>query len=692
MVNTAGGKKPAAEETGIDPESSGSLQIPQATGFLQNTLIHVLLIVVLGSLAYSNTFSIPFQFDDQSQIFENPLIYDFEHFLSDFRGYDYAPRRFIGYLTFALNYNVGGTDVTGYHIVNLVIHLMNALMVYFMVKLTFRTPYFSNQQSASNDQQSTVKRKKSVVSSKKEETDDVDDRQKSNHTGIAPTHYSRFTIHDSQFIALFSALLFVSHPLQTQAVTYIVQRITSLATFFYLLCLLLYIKGRLLAQQGEYSRQYAVGSREGKKGATAYAIGSRRFPAYCLLPTTYFLLSLFSAVLAMRTKEISLTLPLIIVLYELIFFRASFKMRLLFLLPILLTLIIIPAGLLHSDRPLGEILSDISATTRDQTQISRGDYLMTQMRVITTYIRLIFLPINQNLDYDYPIYHSLLTQSVFLSFVFLLSILGLGVYLLYKAQRAECKEQRTENKKNVSKDDTDPERYALSAMPYAPYYCLIAFGIFWFFITLSVESSIIPIADVIFEHRAYLPSVGAFTAITSSLFLIKDRLKHKFPKIKAAFLPVFFIIIMALSVVTYARNIVWQDEISLWSDTVLKSPGKARGHVNLGFAYLKTGAIDKAVEQVNTALQLDPYSISVEAHNYLAVAYTNKGELDKAIEECTKALAINSTYVPALKNRGMCYADTKQLEAAVADFRRACDMGDREGCMFLNYFMAARNK
>ena len=145
----------------------------------------------------------------------------------------------------------------------------------------------------------------------------------------------------------------------------------------------------------------------------------------------------------MRTKEIAYTLPLVIMLYESIFFTAPLKKKLLFLLPVVLVLIIVPLSVMHSDKPFGEILSDINAKTRVETDMSRWDYLMTEMRVVTTYIRLIFLPINQNLDYDYPIYRSFFDLPVLLSFLFLSTLLGIAVYLLYKSRRgAKGKEQR----------------------------------------------------------------------------------------------------------------------------------------------------------------------------------------------------------------------------------------------------------
>ncbi|MFI5295609.1 MAG: type IV pilus biogenesis/stability protein PilW [Thermodesulfovibrionales bacterium] len=524
-----------AREVLIDRSSSEGSEPLDTRGMLRKRLVHIVLIAAVGFLAYSNTFYSPFQFDDRSQIIDNPVIKDLKNFTSDRRGYDYNPRRFIGYLSLALNYRLGGLDVIGYHIVNLLIHIGNAFLVYLFVLLTFRTP--SMRQSADSSPPAPV------------------------------------------LIALFSALLFVSHPLQTQAVTYVIQRLASLATFFYLLSLVMYIKGRLAIEKQDDT-------------------GGRLFSGPSLL---FYLVSLIATVCAMKTKEMAFTLPLVIVLYEVIFFKSPLKKMLLFLLPIILTLIVVPLSILHSDRPLGEILSDVSEMTKVQTQMSRWEYLVTEMRVIVTYMRLIFLPINQNIDYDYPVYHSLLTPPVFLSFLFLLSIFGLGVYLLLRGMK-----------------NNPPS----SAAHYRP----IGFGILWFFITVSVESSIIPIVDVIFEHRLYLPLVGALTGITTGVLIAAKRLK-----IEKIVIPVLVLITLILSGLTYARNTLWKDEMSLWQDAVEKSPNKGRPHNGLGAAYASNSQLDMAIAEYQTALRLKPDF--VEARFNLAFAYLKKGNADIARRE-----------------------------------------------------------
>ncbi|MGK2943733.1 MAG: hypothetical protein ACSLFC_03195 [Desulfuromonadales bacterium] len=207
---------------------------------------------------------------------------------------------------------------------------------------------------------------------------------------------------------LFAALLFVVHPVQTQAVTYIVQRLTSLTTLFYLLSCVLYVQARLqMAQNSEPGPQ------------------PQPQPQPQPVPLRVIFLfagSVLMAVLAMKTKETAFTLPLSILLYEIYFFRGPWKRRLLCLLPIMATLLIVPMTVLDIDGATSDILTDSGEQLRVGSHLSRWDYLVTQIRVIVTYLRLLVYPIKQNLDYDYPIYTTFFTLPILLSFLLLAAL------------------------------------------------------------------------------------------------------------------------------------------------------------------------------------------------------------------------------------------------------------------------------
>jgi Flp pilus assembly protein TadD len=558
-----------------EPEKKYLEPIRVKTAFLFNPVFHIFLIIVLSLLVYSNTFHVPFQFDDKTNIVENPLVKDLKYFTTpsqllpvklDF-WYEGFKRRLVGHFTFALNYRLHGLDVTGYHVFNLIVHLANALLVYWLVVLTLKIMVFSY------------------------------------HTG--EDRWSHRYAHN--FIALFAALLFVSHPIQTQAVTYIVQRFTSLATLFYVFSLLMYIKARLSESS---TRRYA-----------------------------FFAASIISAILSMKTKEIAFTLPVVITLYEFMFFTGEIKRRVLYLIPVLLTMVVIPLSFIDVNRPIGSMIGEMGESTKVQTTMSRWDYLFTQFRVIVTYIRLLLLPVNQNLDYDYPVYHSFFEPGVMLSFLFLVSIMGLGIYVLYRYRDR------------------------------APHTRLISFGIFWFFITMSVESSIIPIVDVIFEHRVYLPSLGLFIAFVSAVEEMRERIGDRIVFIRRAVIYGMVLVVVSLSATAYARNAVWQGKEKLWEDVVRKSPHKARPHNNLGMLYYNRGRIDEATKEYQTALALKPdYP---EAHNNLGNTHVMQGRIAEAIKEYQTALRLNPDYAEAHYNLGKVYHDQKRIDEAIKEYQAA---------------------
>jgi tetratricopeptide (TPR) repeat protein len=565
---------------GLPPVPTGG--VSGTAVFFGNPAVHCILLLAACLLAYANTFHVPFQYDDVDRMIKRPFVRDVRLFFdpaarkrfadeADFR------RRPVGYLTFALNYSVMQDEkTTGYHVVNLAIHALNALLVYALIVFTFRTPNMEGSSLRSR----------------------------------APT------------VAFFSALLFAVHPVQTEAVTYIVQRLASLATLFYLLSLVMYIKWRL----------------EGREK-------TRRWFFYGV--------SIVSAVLAMKTKEIAFTLPLIITLYEMMFFRGKSGGRFpIGIIPLLLTMLIIPISMVGTvGKPLGEVLSDTGGLFRAHSTLSRWEYLTTEIPVIVTYIRLMLWPVGQSFDHDYPLHHSFFDPAVLVSFLCLLAVAGIGVYCLHRSGAA----------KHGSK---------YSSAPVTPHSLrLVAFGIFWFFITLSVESSIIPIADVISEHRLYLPSVGFILACTSALFYGSDKLRTKREGASKWLIMLLATVSVAFAGLAFARNVVWQSEVSLWEDVIQKGPMKARGYNGLGLAYFDMHRYDRAIAQFEKAISLYPYYGS--AFNNLGNAFYQSGLYDRAIEAETRAIALEPNNPVFYFGRGVSRAARGDYDGAITDYTRA---------------------
>jgi tetratricopeptide (TPR) repeat protein len=614
-------KQSLSPEAGWQANPQADSPASEQAGLFYKPVIHVLIIVVLGLLAYSNTFQSPFQWDEMDFIVGNPIIRNLDYFTDTSRAeglpvYDGLKSRYIGYLTFALNYKLHGFEVLGYHIVNIAIHLINAILVYFLVLLTFHTPFFLPP-----------------------------------HPPLAKGRTkegSLFTIHYSRLFAFAVALLFVAHPLQTEAVTYVFQRFASLVSMFYLLSLVLYIKGRLQSQSAESKAQRG-------KNAMRYALG----------PMLYYSLSLLSAVLAMKTKENAFTLPVIITLYEFLFFSGPIKTRVLRLVPWLLTLPIVPMTIMGAGGTPGEIISQV----RDPASLgyitpTPGDYFFTQFRVIVTYIRLLFLPVGQNIDYHYPLYHSFFNPPVFLSFLFLSAIFGAAVYLLVRSHRAKGVAHGLDH----------------SLLPAQIAMRLIAFGILWFFITLSVESSIIPIPMLINEYRVYLPSVGFFLALITGILLLVQRFPGaSFQKAKM-FAAILAVIVLAFAGSTYARNVLWKDNVSLWEDVVGKSPDSSRGYNNLGIAYYEKGRNDEAIRMYEHAIALNPSYL--DAYMNLGVSYAVTGRLDAAIEKFSAVVATDPKNDEAYLNLGRAYSDLRRPHEAIEYFRGAIAVNPNNSAAF----------
>jgi tetratricopeptide (TPR) repeat protein len=456
--------------------------------------------------------------------------------------------------------------------------------------------------------------------------------------------------------------LFVSHPLQTQAVTYIVQRLASLATFFCLLCTYAYLQMNLASLEGTSSWK----------------------------PRLWYSLSLFAAFLAMKTKEISFPLPVMILFYEYLFFNGKGKTRILRLVPFFLTMTIIPINLIGLGKPIGEMVGDVSQAMKVGTSLSPWDYLFTQFRVMVTYLRLLLLPIHQNLDYDYPVFHSFFHPQVLFSFLILLSVFGISVFSLVRSRR-----------------------------PGSSHLRLIAYGVFWFFAMSSVESSIIPIADVIFEHRMYLPSAGFFIAVSCLTFHAASRLREKWQASEKAAIGLLMAVVVLLSGLTFRRNLVWQTEVGLWEDVIRQSPRKARPDNNLGSIYGREGNHKNAFKEFSQAIEQDPsnavyysnrarslehlndfggairdftkaillgqdskgeYQFVANDYNGRGIAYGQLGNLDQSIADFTMAISLAPDNGKFYFNRGVAYAKRGETGKALMDFGKGCAIGDENSC------------
>jgi Flp pilus assembly protein TadD len=490
-------------------------------------------IVLAGLLAYSSAFPGAFVFDDGFNVARNAQLDRPLDFLPGRPGYAAQPNRAVTFATFAIDRAVAGNDPTFHRAVNLAIHLASALLVLGLVLAAFRTPRLRG-------------------------------------SALSPA---------ASVVGMVAGLLFVTHPIQTQAVSYVVQRLASLATLFYLLSALLYLRWRS-----------DPGTGPGRWRARACHAGA-----------------LLAALLAMRSKEIAFTLPLALLLLEAGLLDGPWKRRLVALAPFVAIAALIPATVLLSPAPAGVSLGDPA-----QGSASRGDYLLTQLTVVTRYLGLVAVPVGQTIDHDVPVRHSLADPAVLGSAAVLLGIAALAGWLVLASS---------------------PRR----ARPLDPAARLAGLGIAWFFLALSVESTLIPIDDVMVEHRVYLPFAGLSISIAVMIALCARRIA---PGRSVALATGTGLLLAAgFGTVTWVRNGVWSSEVALWTDAVAKSPGKARPRNNLGAELYRLGRRAEALPLLQDAVRIDPtYAHGCES---LGLALADAGRLAEAEALFRRAIALD---------------------------------------------------
>jgi len=198
-------------------------------------------------------------------------------------------------------------------------------------------------------------------------------------------------------------------------------------------------------------------------------------------------------------------------------------------------------------------------------------HLLSQIHAVAYAVLLLFSPWNQNFDHDLPVFHSLAEGPPPLDIVLLA---GMVITALATWRRVP----------------------------------LIAFGIAWFFIQL-LPTSVIPRNDLLSERNLYLPAIGLLLAIVALSWHLLQWFRTilwrpVFVRIGSSVLSTALIVVLGLF--TYQRNLLYQDPLLLWSDSVKKSPNKARPHNNLGYAYSLHGDWDHAIDEFRAAARLDP--------------------------------------------------------------------------------------
>ena len=528
-------------------------------------------IIAAGLGAYHNGLQGPFIFDDIQSIPENPTIqrvWGIWDALSPPNDGQAVQRRPMVNLSLAMNYWVGGLEPGGYHIFNLSVHILTGLVLFGIVRRTLALA-------------------------------GIGQRFGSSSTGLS----------------LAIALIWIVHPLQSEAVTYVIQRTELLAGLFYLLCLYCAIRS---AGSGRKVWWYAAAT--------------------------------LSCGLGMGSKEVMISAPLIILVYERIFLSRSFKdvfrRRWLLYIGLAATWGLLAALIPHG----GEGTAVFGRGTMSLA------YALTQFESISTYLRLCFWPSPLILDYGY--FESTSLWRILPYAIFIISLLGATAW----------------------------------ALRYRP---RIGFLGLCFFSILAPSSSFVPLLrQTTAEKRMYLPLAAVVVLVVVCAYSvgkhILGRLVSSNSRRRALGTvlgcALVGIVVVILGSLTLRRNYDYQTEFSIWDDTVGKRPDNYRAYVSRGVAHFKKGRRELAIRDFDWAIKLN--SSYPLAYNNRGFAYDSMGEHERAIRDFDKTIDLNPNFVEAHANRGLAYSRMGEQERAIRNFNRAIELNPRHTLAYNNRAIA----
>jgi tetratricopeptide (TPR) repeat protein len=379
------------------------------------------------------------------------------------------------------------------------------------------------------------------------------------------------------------------HPLQTQSVTYIVQRMESLMGLFYLLSLYCFVR--------------SLDSRHG-------------WP--------WQIVSAISCILGMATKEVAVTAPLVILWYDRALVASSWRQLLRMRGRFYLALgtiwgfaLVLALKHLPSCAP-GALVVD---------RLSPLHYALSQPGVILHYLRLCFWPAGQCLDYAWRV--PLTATAIIPHFV---AVAVLAISCLWCVFRKP------------------------------------AWGFLggWFFLILAPTSSILPIRDLAFEHRMYLPLAAVVTgAVMGSYRVLRWmalRLRLRAARRKMLLWTPAALAVIALGFATNRRNEVYHSGLAIWNDVVQKAPHNPRAHYNLASALSRQGRFDEATRHYQAAVRIHPcYAM---ARNNLGVLLAKVGDYPGAIRHYRTTLLIQPDLAKARMNLAEALAHQQCFEEA----------------------------
>jgi tetratricopeptide (TPR) repeat protein len=449
-------------------------------------------------------------------------------------------------LSLAVNYAFGGNSPWGYHAINLVIHILAGLTLFGIVRRTFERPVLRERFGAS-----------------------------------------------SLPLALAVAILWTVHPLQTEVVTYAVQRAESLMGLFYLLTLYCFIRG----------------TEPGRAGL-------------------WFICSLVACALGMATKEVMVSAPLMVLLYDRTFIAGSFaeawRRRGRWY-----------AGLACTWAVLGYLLAQThgrGGTAGFGSIVLWPQYALTQCWAIGHYLWLTVWPYGLVLDYGIFVFRDpseILPQLLLLVALLAATVVG----LVYR-----------------------PRLGFLGA---------------WFFMILAPSSSVVPVASqTIAEHRMYLPLAAVIVLLTVGAFLLGRKfLGTRLGTRRISEWGIGGGLAVLLAIMTVQRNHDYRTELTIWQDTVLKQPDNPRAHKNLAAALERANRLPEAIAHYEQALRIAPND--AELYNVLGLVLVRDGRVPEGIGHYEEALRLKPDFAEAHNSVGVALFGLGKRQEAVRHFEQA---------------------
>lgn len=556
-------------------------------GILERKYIIFCSIALLTLIVYSNSMLVPFTLDDFGSIVNN---YDIRNPLNPAAIWKFYSNRFILYYSLSLNYAIHSTYAVGYHITNVIIHFINGVLVYYILIHLLGLRYFASK---------------------------------------IPGRYPRI-------LALLSSLLFISHPIQVNAVTYVIQRTASLAATFSFLAVLCFLKFRI------YDK------------------------------SRYFILTLIFTIIAMYTKENTIIIPFLLALLEFMFFlkdgKTSWAKRISFLLILFMTVPIIPATNLYFH---GHSQSDPGVSFKASTDMNRFQYFYTQMNVIILYIRLLIFPVGQNFDYsnDFPMSATIWDNYSYVSFalLFIIGLVGiinirknklvsLGIFWFFIGLSVESS--------FISIKDVYFEHRL-----YFPLVGFIMVLLGLVFVEYRRDRRLFlfrkPILYFVVASFILIPFYSTMTIYRNYIFSDTIRLwsdtVQKAPKSDRA-----------RSMLATGYLDAYEANPALYPDYIDKAENEFKiaigmndkndtAHCNLSKVYYLKGDYEKSIEEANATLKLVD---SIYAYHNLGLAYKKLGKYDEALNAFLSGYKLDAKSTFILKALGNTYSEVNDFKNA----------------------------